>query len=70
MKTCSSSVKNISDGENHFMQNICNKWMRYRNILPNKNNPVGDQQTIYLLGVVIIEIANLKLTIKKYFYMI
>ena len=35
MKTSSSLIKIISDGENNFKQNICNKWMRYRNILPN-----------------------------------
>ena len=38
MKTCSSLVNNISDGEDHFIQNICNKskGMRYSNTLPNK----------------------------------
>ena len=35
MKTCPSFVKLISDGELNFMQNKCNEWMRYRNILPN-----------------------------------
>ena len=34
-KTCSSLVKMISDVENNFMQNNCNKCMKYRNILPN-----------------------------------
>ena len=31
----SSLIKIIFDGDNNFMQNICNKWMRYRNVLPN-----------------------------------
>ena len=39
MKTCSSLVKVISDVEGYnFMQNKCNKWMKYRNILPNHKN--------------------------------
>ena len=34
-ENCSSLVKFISDRENNFMKDICNKWMRYRNTLPN-----------------------------------
>ena len=30
MKTCSSLVKIISHGVNNFMQNKCNRWMKYR----------------------------------------
>ena len=62
MKGYSSLVRIISDGENNFMQNICNTFRRYRNILPNrKNNLVSS--TIYLLEGMI-EIANSKLIIK------
>ena len=28
-------MKIISDGESNFLQNICNKWVKYRNVLPN-----------------------------------
>ena len=60
MKTSSSLVKMVSDGENNFMQNKCNMWMRYRNILPNqfKKNPVWDHLKVYLFGVDIIKITN------------
>ena len=60
----------ISDGEIHFMQNICNKLMRYRNILPNQKKISLRSSTIYLLAVDIIEIANPKLIMKTYFYII
>ena len=62
MKTYSSLVKMISDSANNFMQNVCNKWMRYRNILPNhkKNLNLGSS-TIYLLIVEMIEISYSKL---------
>ena len=59
----------ISDGENNFMQNICNRWMRYRNILTKQKISNFGSFTIYLLGVDMIEIANSKLIIKTYFYM-
>ena len=36
MQTYSSLViKMISDEVNNFIQNKCNKWMKYRNALPN-----------------------------------
>ena len=36
----------ISDEENNFMQNKCNKWIQYRNILPNhKNAKIGSSAT-------------------------
>ena len=47
----------IYNGENNFMQNKCNKWIKYRNVLPNHQNAdIGssaiDQWTeIYLLGL-------------------
>ena len=44
--------------------------MRYRNILPNKKNDKLGSSTIHLLDVDVIEIANSKLSIKTYFYMI
>ena len=57
-KTCSSLVKIISDGENNFMQNKCNTWMKYRNVLPNHKNANiwENQQFIYILhGVDLID---------------
>ena len=68
MKAFASLVKMITDGENNFIKNICNKWMRYRNISPNqkKKSTLGSS-TIYLLCVNIIEIANSKLIIQTYF---
>ena len=56
MKTCSSLVKIISDGENSFMENI-GVDMRYRNILNNQKNSDLGSSTIYLLGVDMIEIV-------------
>ena len=50
-KTCSSLVKIISDGENNFMQNKCNQWMKYRNVLPNHKNANTGSSTVHLHGV-------------------
>ena len=48
MKTCPSLVKMDSDRANDFMQNKCNKWMKYRNVLPNhKNNNMDHLQFIF-----------------------
>ena len=45
MKTYSSLVKIISDGENNCKQNKCSKWVKYRNVLPNhKNANMGNLQ--------------------------
>ena len=41
----------VSDGENHFMKNKCNKWMRYKNILPNHKKYQFESSTIHLVGV-------------------
>ena len=30
--------KMISDGENNFMENKYNKWMKYRKVLPKHKN--------------------------------
>ena len=70
MKTFSSLVKMISDGENNFMQNRCIKRMRYSNILPNQKLSNLLSSTIYLLGVDMIDIANSKLIIETNFSMI
>ena len=35
MEACSSLVKIISDTESNFIQNKCNKWMKYKNVLSN-----------------------------------
>ena len=70
MKSFSSLVKMISDLENKFIRNICNKWMRYKNIVLNQKKTNFGSSAIYLLGVDMIEIANSKLFKKTYFYMI
>ena len=42
METWSTLVKMISDRENNFMQNLCNKWMRYRTFyLITRNDKFG-----------------------------
>ena len=51
MKICSSLVKMISDGVNNFMQNKCNKWMKYRNLLLNYKNANMGSSTVHLHGV-------------------
>ena len=61
------SIKMIYNGENNCMQNICNKWMWYRNLLPNQKKINLWSPTIYLLCVDMIEITNSKLIIKTYF---
>ena len=42
MNKSSSLVKIISNGMNNFVENKCNKWVKYRNVLPNhKNDNMG-----------------------------
>ena len=55
MKTYPSLVKIISDGENNFMQNKCNKWMMNRNVLPNHKNANMGSSTVHLHGVHLID---------------
>ena len=43
--------KNISQGENNFMQNKCNKWMKYRNVPPKHKNYNMRSFEIYFHGV-------------------
>ena len=43
--------KLLSDGENNFTQNKGNKWMKYRNLLPNHKNVNMESSTIHLHGV-------------------
>ena len=38
MKSYLSLVKFIFDGENNCTQNNCNKWVKYKNVLPNLRN--------------------------------
>ena len=45
----------ISDGENNFMQNKCNKWIKYRYLLPNHKNANIRSSTVHLHGVDIID---------------
>ena len=51
-KTCASFVKIISDGENNFVENRCDKWMTYRNVLPITKMPISS--TVNLHGVCLI----------------
>ena len=57
MKTCLSLVKIISDGENNFIHNKCNKWMKHRNVftkilnIENHKNANMELFTVYLHGV-------------------
>ena len=51
MKTCSSLVKMISDGDNNFTQNKCNLWMKYRNVLPYHKNGTMGTSTVNLLDI-------------------
>ena len=51
MKTCSSLVKMISDRVNNFLQNKCNKWMEYRNVLLINKNAVMGSSAVHLHGV-------------------
>ena len=55
MKTCSSLVKIISVGENISMQN---KWIKYRNVLPNHKNANMGSSTVHLHGVDLIIIYH------------
>ena len=41
----------VSDEQNNFMQNKCNKWMEYRNVLPNHKNVNMGWSTVHLQGV-------------------
>ena len=41
----------ISDGENNFTQNKCNKLMKYRNVLPNHKNANTGSSTVHLHDV-------------------
>ena len=52
------------------MENECNKWMRYGNILPRHKKYNFGSSTIYLVGEEMIEIANLILIVETYFNMI
>ena len=67
MKTCSLLLKIISDGEKGSMQNKCNKWRRYSNILPNKKKYQFGISTIHLIGEDMIEISNSKFIMKTIF---
>ena len=58
MKLCSSLVKMVSDWKNNFMQDKCNKWMRYINILPSHKNTNLESSTIHFVGVDMIEVAH------------
>ena len=55
MKTCLPLVKIISDGVNNFLQNKCNRWMKYRNVLPYHNNANMGRSTVHLRGVDLID---------------
>ena len=55
VETYSSLVKLIFDGKNNFMQNKCNKWIKYRNILPNHKNSNMGSSTVHLHGVGLID---------------
>ena len=50
-KTSSSLVKMIPDGVNNFMKNKCNKWMKYRKVLPNHKNANIGLSTVHLHSV-------------------
>ena len=52
------------------MQNKCNKWMRYRNILHSHKIYQLGSSTIHLVGVDMIEIVNSILLIETYFYIL
>ena len=52
----------ISDGEN-FIQNKCNKWMKYRNLLPIHKNANMGSSSVHLNGVDLMDIANSRLII-------
>ena len=69
MKTCSSLVKMISDEVINFMQNKCNKWMKYRNILPNHKNAHMGSSIVHLHEWCRADrYANSKLIIKTYLH--
>ena len=57
-RTCKLVTKIISDGENNFKQNKCNKWMKYRNILPNHKNVNMGSSAVHLHGVDLIDILK------------
>ena len=67
IKTCSSLVKMISDGENNFMQNKFNKLMKYRNVLPNHKNANMGSSTVHLYGVDLIDMQIQDLLLKSIF---
>ena len=69
MKTSSSLVKMISDGENNFMQNKCNKWIKYRNVLPNYKNANMGSSTVHFTWSTLDSYANSRLITKTHFYM-
>ena len=57
MKTCSSLVKMISDGENNFMQDKCNKRMKYiyRKVLSkHKNANMGSSTRLIIKRIFIL----------------
>ena len=70
MKTCSSLVKIVSDGENKCICkiNAISGWGIETFYLVTKNTNLGS--SIHLLGVDFIEIENSILIIETYFYMI
>ena len=41
-------IKMIPDGVNNFMQNKCNKRMKYRNVLPYHKNANMGSSTVHL----------------------
>ena len=48
MKTYSSLVTIISDGENNFMQNKCNMWVKYWSVLHNHKCQYMGSSAIHL----------------------
>ena len=61
-KTCSSLLKMTSDWENNFMQHLCNKWIKYRNVSPNHKNAYMGPSTVHLHGV---DLMQFKIDYKK-----
>ena len=57
----------ISDGENNFMQNKFNKYMKYRNVLPNHKNANMGSSTVHLYDVDLIDMQIQDLLLKSNF---
>ena len=45
----------ISNGDNNFMQNKCNKFMKYINVLPNHKKAHMGSFTVHLHGADLID---------------